>query len=56
MIQKDRTCDYCGMPTTQVIFCPICGREGCDHCMPGGRGVICPECEEKEATEEDGLM
>jgi uncharacterized protein with PIN domain len=28
--------------------CPECGREGCSECMPCGRGVVCPECEEAE--------
>jgi hypothetical protein len=28
------------------LACPRCNREGCDGCMPFGRGVICPECEE----------
>lgn len=27
------------------------GREGCDECIPGGRGVLCPDCE--EAREDD---
>lgn len=28
------------------LECPSCGKEGCDDCMPGGRGVVCPECED----------
>ena len=33
------------------VTCPQCGREGCNECMPFGRGVICPGCEElREAT------
>ena len=35
------------------VSCPRCGREGCNECMPFGRGVICPECEElREAIPE----
>lgn len=36
-----------------MLTCPRCGREGCSECMPFGRGVICPECEElREAIPE----
>jgi len=28
-----------------VLGCPECCREGCDLCMPSGRGYVCPECE-----------
>lgn len=27
-------------------LCPGCERFGCDNCLPGGRGCLCPECEE----------
>lgn len=29
--------------------CPDCNRDGCDACMPSGRGCLCPECEEAAA-------
>ena len=35
------------------MTCPQCDREGCSECLPFGRGVICPECEElREAIPE----
>jgi len=33
------------------LTCPDCGREGCDECMPAGRGCPCPECEDSERDE-----
>jgi hypothetical protein len=30
----------------QELECPACGRMGCNVCMPGGVGCVCPECEE----------
>ena len=47
-------CDYCGEPREERyrLTCPRCGRTGCPACMPGGRGCICPECEEKDEEEE----
>jgi hypothetical protein len=50
------TCPYCGHPLDAeeeklvtkrgFVACPECHREGCSECMPAGRGVLCPECEE----------
>jgi hypothetical protein len=47
-------CGYCGFnasedPTDPYLFhliCPECYRDGCDECMPFGRGCKCPDCEE----------
>jgi len=33
------------------LTCPDCGREGCDECIPSGRGCPCPECEDSERDE-----
>ena len=41
-------CPYCGKEAEIELTCPECGREGCEHCMPSGKGCVCPECEEKE--------
>jgi hypothetical protein len=44
------TCLYCWHAISKeavALRCPECDREGCGECMPGGRGCICPECEEK---------
>jgi hypothetical protein len=30
------------------LQCPECYREGCETCMPLGRGCVCPECEDLE--------
>ena len=49
--QDNFTCPYCGeliQGEPELLVCPECGREGCDSCMPGGVGVICPECEDKK--------
>ncbi len=35
------------------FVCPTCGREGCEECLPSGRGCECPECEAAEAKGED---
>jgi DNA-directed RNA polymerase II subunit RPB2 len=45
-------------PYLYKLECPSCGKEGCDECMPAGRGCPCPECEdsshdEAEDPEED---
>lgn len=47
-------------PYLYRLECPSCGKEGCDECMPAGRGVACPDCEnsvveaeEDHAEEED---
>lgn len=45
-------CPHCGAEPVEVLIqCPGCGRDGCDECIPGGRGVLCPDCEE---AREDG--
>jgi len=38
-----------------ALICPLCAREGCEECMPCGRGCMCPECEdaERENARED---
>lgn len=47
-------CPYCGREVLErdILVCPWCGREGCcdsdGGCMPGGRGCMCPECEDGE--------
>lgn len=59
---KDKTCPYCGAAQTgdpeakpgdypddfggYALECPQCCRDGCEECMPCGRGCTCPECEE----------
>ena len=59
----DRACSHCGTKLDDEdreliarhgpMTCPRCGREGCHECLPFGRGVICPECEElREAIPE----
>lgn len=41
-------CPQCGKKTEQIVECPSCAKEGCvEVCLPGGVGVICPECEDK---------
>lgn len=34
------------------LQCPSCDKEGCDGCMPAGRGCECPECEESDSGDE----
>jgi hypothetical protein len=59
----DRSCSHCGAKLDAEdleliarhgpVTCPRCDRDGCNECMPFGRGVICPECEElREAIPE----
>lgn len=36
----------------QELECPRCGKIGCNVCMPGGVGCICPECEQEENNDE----
>lgn len=51
---EPQTCPHCGgaiHESRDILTCPRCGRRGCcpedgSGCMPGGRGCICPECEE----------
>jgi len=35
-----------GDPAGYYLECPGCCKPGCEECMPSGRGVPCPECEE----------
>jgi hypothetical protein len=57
MVWDDETCGHCGYVETDpeehayYLVCPDCGREGCDDCMPMGRGCPCPECEDGEAED-----
>ena len=54
-LTEDDACPHCGegydederehVRTHGVMHCPTCGRDGCDKCMPAGRGCACPECE-----------
>lgn len=49
-------CPFCGetrgaLPDGTFLECPECGRDGCDKCMPAGRGCACPECEDGEGEE-----
>jgi hypothetical protein len=53
---EDQNCDYCGAAGVAPWFrfvCPECGRDGCPECMPEGRGVRCPECEQGENDASD---
>lgn len=34
------------------LTCPTCEKEGCDECIPAGRGCECPECEESDSGDE----
>jgi hypothetical protein len=54
-MEDDDTCPGCGIELSEddaAFFketgfyeCPACLYEGCDKCMPGGRNVLCPDCE-----------
>jgi hypothetical protein len=50
-------CPMCGHPMSaddEVITCSECGGEGCtDHCIPGGRGTACVDCESDTGSEVD---
>ena len=59
---EDGVCGYCGYKETEKdpddgillayhLVCPRCYRDGCEECMPLGRGCICPDCE--DAVEEE---
>jgi hypothetical protein len=39
-------CDFCGTSRRPFLVCPSCNLEGCDECMPAGKGCKCLECEE----------
>ncbi len=50
----DGTCGHCGTKCGDVndednqpyrLQCPECYRDGCEECMPSGRGCVCLECE-----------
>lgn len=48
---EDHKCGHCGFldKSDEIAYrlqCPECYRDGCEDCMPMGRGCICPECEE----------
>jgi DNA-directed RNA polymerase subunit RPC12/RpoP len=53
-VWPDGKCDHCGHqvppdseePYSYKLQCPNCGRDGCEECMPFGRGVACPDCED----------
>ena len=54
-IWLDAKCEECGYDASDdpdgetylyKLKCPICERDGCDICMPAGRGCPCPDCEE----------
>lgn len=46
-------CPMCSRPMLDddvVICCAECGEEGCtEHCIPGGRGTACVDCEDDGA-------
>lgn len=51
---KEERCGFCGKEAGKLadpdnlpyrLVCPICLRDGCEECMPMGRGCECPECE-----------
>lgn len=53
----DGVCGHCGQKAGTPgdeddlpyrLQCPECYRDGCEACMPNGRGCICPECEDAE--------
>ena len=55
-IWPDAECSECGYDASNdpngenflyKLTCPDCAKEGCDACMPAGRGCPCPECAEK---------
>lgn len=51
-IWDNATCGHCEFKVPEddkenylfKIECPTCGREGCDECIPGGRGCECIDC------------
>lgn len=55
-------CPYCGeranlfFPDGTRMSCPRCGREGCEECLPGGRGIICPECESLDDHDDRNIV
>lgn len=55
---KDDTCGHCGFVDHEEppykLSCPECYRDGCDDCMPCGRGCVCPDCEDARDEEEGG--
>jgi len=53
-IWPDAKCGACGHDASNDpngecylyrLECPECCKEGCDECMPAGRGCACPDCE-----------
>jgi hypothetical protein len=53
---KMTKCPTCGEPVEEkyLFECPDCYRAGCPECMPAGNNCICPECEEKGMSDEEG--
>jgi len=55
-IWSDAKCGYCGHdaskdkkdPYLYRLECPECYRDGCNECMPSGRGCECPGVMNKE--------
>ena len=55
-VWEDAKCGYCGHdaskdpadPYLYRLQCPECYRDGCDECMPLGRGCKCLDCEEND--------
>ena len=59
-VWSDATCGHCDYdasedeePYLYHLICPICGRDGCDECMPLGRDCECPECEDSDEDEDE---
>ncbi len=51
----DNVCGHCEQTCGSIededdlpyrLRCPTCYRDGCEMCMPLGRGCECPDCEE----------
>lgn len=48
-VWEDGMCGHCGFVDKEDppyrLSCPECFEDGCDECMPAGRGCACPRCE-----------
>jgi len=66
IFDEGETCPHCGAvqhqseadkengdPPGYLLTCPQCYREGCEECMPSGRGCICPDCEDENDMEDN---